>query len=194
MLFLSVIFPLAFIGLVAGNPVVVEDICPGNKVVTSTQFIGKDKNVKMETITCDTPNASDAVEKGALLEAGQSINVCGAACDTHCFQPSGGGPDPNDCHIIADALRFDSQNVGPMFTVATSTTGVCDSNNTLSLSFASCTTFFRNQGNVDLEYCRTDFASLVDFIAPNCQATQNAHGGLCISKETLGWFVQVQHS
>ncbi|KAF9477090.1 hypothetical protein BDN70DRAFT_881581 [Pholiota conissans] len=191
MLFLFLIFPLAFIGLVAGNPVVVEDICPGNKVVTSTQFIGKDKNVKMETITCDTPNASDAVENGALLQARQSLNVCGVACDTHCFPPSGGGPDPNDCHTIVDALRFDSQNVGPVFTVPTFlTTGA---NDTLALSFASCTAFFRNQVNVDLDYCRTDFASVVDVIAPNCQDSQNAHGGLCIAPDSF-WFVQVQHS
>ena len=31
---------------------------------------------------------------------------------TTCFTPSGGGPDPNECHVIADALRFDSQNIG----------------------------------------------------------------------------------
>lgn len=36
---------------------------------------------------------------------------------TICFTPSGGGPDPNDCHIIADALRFQSQNIAPVFTV-----------------------------------------------------------------------------
>ncbi|KAF9484630.1 hypothetical protein BDN70DRAFT_825055 [Pholiota conissans] len=187
MLFLSLVFPLALIGLVTGNPVVVEDICQGNKVVTSTQFIGKDKNVKLETITCDALNASEAAEKGALLQARQSPSVCGATCTTHCFTPSGGGPDPNDCHIIADALRFDSQNIAPVFTV---TTGA---NNTLSLSFASCTTFFLNQATTSLTYCRTDFASLVDFIAPNCQATQNAHGGLCVADDGR-WFVQVQHS
>lgn len=37
---------------------------------------------------------------------------------TDCFTPSGGGPDPNDCHIIADALRFDGQDA-PDFTVPT---------------------------------------------------------------------------
>lgn len=31
---------------------------------------------------------------------------------TNCFTPSGGGPDPNECHVIADALLYDSQNVG----------------------------------------------------------------------------------
>ena len=31
---------------------------------------------------------------------------------TNCFTPSGGGPDPNECTIIADALLYDSQNIG----------------------------------------------------------------------------------
>ncbi|KAF8197547.1 hypothetical protein BJ912DRAFT_953748 [Pholiota molesta] len=191
MLLLSLVFPVSLIALVAGNPVAIEDICQGNKVVTSTQFIGADKNVKAEHITCDALKASQVAEKGALLQARQTTNssdVCGAPCTTDCFTPSGGGPDPNDCHVIADALRFDSQNVSPVFTVTNGT------NNVLSLSFASCTSFFLNQAaNTTLEYCRTDFASLVDFIAPNCQATQNAHGGLCVANDGR-WFVQVQHS
>ncbi len=31
---------------------------------------------------------------------------------TNCFTPSGGGPNPNDCTVIADALLFESQNKG----------------------------------------------------------------------------------
>jgi hypothetical protein len=31
---------------------------------------------------------------------------------TNCFSPSGGGPDPNECNVIADALLYDSQNIG----------------------------------------------------------------------------------
>ncbi|KAF5327628.1 hypothetical protein D9619_004633 [Psilocybe cf. subviscida] len=181
-------FPLLLAAVtlpVFGDPVQVidpESICQGNKVVTSTQFIGKDKNVKMEQITCDALDASQVIDNGAILQARQA-NVCGANCATHCFTPSGGGPDPNDCHIIADALRFDSQNVAPMFTVSTG------ANNILSLSFASCTSFFLNQATTSLNYCRNDFASLIDFIAPNCQATQNAHGGLCVANDGR-WFVQ----
>ncbi len=34
--------------------------------------------------------------------------------NTNCFLPAGGGPDPNECHIIADALRFESENTGMM--------------------------------------------------------------------------------
>ena len=32
-------------------------------------------------------------------------------------------------------------------------------------------------------------AALIDFIAPNCQATQNAHGGICVADDQ-SWFVQ----
>ena len=34
------------------------------------------------------------------------------AVNTFCFTPAGGGPDPNECHVITDALLYDSQNVG----------------------------------------------------------------------------------
>ncbi|KJA26995.1 hypothetical protein HYPSUDRAFT_35511 [Hypholoma sublateritium FD-334 SS-4] len=188
MLFKSLLASFIFAGLSVGNPVIVEDICKGSKIVTSTQFIGVDKNVKLEHITCDVITDEAAIQHGALLQPRQApADVCGDTCTTICFTPSGGGPDPNDCHIIADALRFQSQNIAPVFTVTNGT------NNILSLSFATCTSFFLNQATTPLSYCRTDFASLVDFIAPNCQATQNAHGGLCVATDGR-WFVQVQHS
>jgi hypothetical protein len=56
-----------------------ESICQGNKVITSTQFIGKDKNVKLEHITCDALNSSQVIDDGALLQARQA-SVCGANC------------------------------------------------------------------------------------------------------------------
>ena len=31
--------------------------------------------------------------------------------DTHCFNPAGDGPDPNDCSVISGALRYDSQDI-----------------------------------------------------------------------------------
>ncbi|KAJ7589147.1 hypothetical protein C8J56DRAFT_30803 [Mycena floridula] len=161
-----------------------EAICPGQKV-ESEWFIGEEKTVKAQSVSC--PPESFQVVKRSSLEA-RDTNVCGAPCTTHCFTPSGGGPDPNDCHIIADALRFDSQNIGPIFAVANGT------NNVLSLTFATCTTFFVNQAPTStLDYCRTDFAAVADFVAPNCQATQNAHGGLCLANDQQ-WFVQVNHS
>ncbi|KAF9484631.1 hypothetical protein BDN70DRAFT_872138 [Pholiota conissans] len=184
MLFLPVVLLLS---LVAASPVAPRDLCQGSKTVVSTQYIGQNKDVKLELITCDALSTSKAIENGALLQARQTPNVCGANCATHCFTPSGGGPDPNECHVIANALRFDSQNIGQIFTVSNG------SANILSLTYSSCTTFFLNQASTPLNYCRTDFAALVDWLAPNCQATQNAHGGLCVANDGR-WFVQVQHS
>jgi len=179
-----VLAALSLSGFVAATPVAPESICKGNQVITATQYIGAEKNVKMDYITCDSVNQSD----GALLQSRQAAaNVCGANCTTDCFNPSGGGPDPNDCHVIADALRFDSQNIAPVFQIGTGTSNI------VSLTFSSCTSFFLNQASTPLDYCRTDFASVVDFVAPNCQATQNAHGGLCVANDGR-WFVQVQHS
>ncbi|KAJ7111150.1 hypothetical protein C8R43DRAFT_1139160 [Mycena crocata] len=156
-------------------------VCEG-QITLSETFIGQDKNVKVQYATC--PEYGSKVN---TLESRQVVDVCGNTCDTSCFTPSGGGPDPNDCHIIADALRFNSQNIGALFTVGTGT------NNTVVMQFESCLTFFVNQDNVPIEYCRTDWASLVDFIAPNCQSTQNAHGGKCVATNQQ-WFAQVNHS
>lgn len=41
--------------------------------------------------------------------------------NTFCFTPAG-GPSASDCNVIADALLYDSQNVGVLFNV--SATGV----------------------------------------------------------------------
>ncbi|KAJ6462722.1 hypothetical protein DFH09DRAFT_1165820 [Mycena vulgaris] len=157
------------------------EVCEG-QVTLSEHYIGQDKNVKVQYATC--PEYGSKVE---TLESRQVVDVCGNTCNTSCFTPSGGGPNPNDCHIIADALRFDSQNIGALFTVGTGT------NNTVVMQFASCLSFFVNQDTVPIEYCRTDWASLIDFIAPNCQATQNAHGGLCVATNQQ-WFAQVNHA
>ncbi|PPQ69945.1 hypothetical protein CVT25_001989, partial [Psilocybe cyanescens] len=165
------------------HPFIPERICKGNQVVTSTQYIGADKNVKLDIITCEGIADSETVENGALLQPRQAVSVCGAPCTTFCHTPAGGGPDPNECHVIADALRFESQSIAPVFEIDTG------SNNVVSLTFSSCTSFFLNQATTALNYCRTDFASLIDFLAPNCQATQNAHGGLCVANDGR-WFVQ----
>ncbi|KAJ7143797.1 hypothetical protein C8R44DRAFT_602678, partial [Mycena epipterygia] len=155
--------------------------CQG-QVTLSETYIGQDKNVKVQFATC--PEYGSKVQ---TLESRQApVDVCGNNCMrvTSCFPPSGGGPDPNDCHIIADALRFDSQNIGKSSLLEISST-----NNTVVMQFASCLSFFVNQDTVPIEYCRTDWATLIDFIAPNCQATQNAHGGLCIATNQQ-WFAQ----
>ncbi|KAJ8502977.1 hypothetical protein ONZ45_g11254 [Pleurotus djamor] len=164
----------AFVYSVSAKPIVSENICPGGTVL-STTFIGEHKDVKLEELYCPGLASRD-------LEARQA-NVCGAQCNTNCFTPSGGGPDPNECHVISDALLFASQNTGQIFTVGTGT------NNTLSLSYRSCTTFFRNQDVSPLNYCRTDMAAVIDFVAFNCQAPQNAHGGNCVAADQR-WFIQ----
>ncbi|KAL0959099.1 hypothetical protein HGRIS_014397 [Hohenbuehelia grisea] len=156
--------------------------CPGGTVIAET-YIGKDKNVKVEYIACAS---NKAISKRSDLEARQT-NVCGANCKTNCFAGGTGGPDPNNCHIIADAIRFDSQAKGALFQIPT---GV---NNTIAMTFRDCLTFFVNQDFTNLTYCRLDWADVLDFIAPNCQAQQNAHGGNCVATDQR-WFIQAQHS
>ncbi|KAF7303610.1 hypothetical protein MIND_00590300 [Mycena indigotica] len=160
-------------------------VCDGQVNLDKT-VIGKDNNVQVQFATCP----QDSFVKTALESrqtAPPPVNVCGNTCNTFCFTPSGGGPDPNDCNVIADALLYNSQNIGPLFTVPSGT------NNTVVMQYATCLTFFVNQESVPIEYCRSDWASLVKFIAPNCQATQNAHGGLCLASNQQ-WFAQVNHS
>ncbi|KAF8148078.1 hypothetical protein B0H34DRAFT_778694 [Crassisporium funariophilum] len=183
-----IVSALSLACLVAATPFASESLCIGEEVVTSTSFIGKDNNVKVETISC-TLTEPTAIQNEALLDARQlepGLNVCGTSCTTNCFLPAGGGPDPNDCHVIADALRYASQNPANAFTIGTS------ANNTIAMSFSSCKTFFLNQYTSSLSYCRTDWASVIDWVAPNCQTAQNAHGGNCVANDGK-WFVQVQH-
>lgn len=154
--------------------------CQSPTVVSET-FIGQDKNVKVQTLQCANPLASreDKLEK-------RQTDVCGAECDTNCFTPSGGGPDPNECAVIADAILFDSQAIGDLFTIPAN-------NSVVDLTFRSCNTFFVNQAGIDLQYCRTDWSVLVNFLAQNCQAQQNAQGGNCVASNHQ-WFIQVDHS
>lgn len=90
--------------------------------------------------------------------------------DTNCFIPSGGGPDPNECHVISDALLYNSQNIGlylfilsnepvhsylaigPLFNITTNAA-------VITMQFRSCLSFFVNQAGLDLTYCRTDWVS-----------------------------------
>ncbi|KAJ7807444.1 hypothetical protein B0H14DRAFT_2873134 [Mycena olivaceomarginata] len=178
LLFSKISMSLASVALV---PRRAEVLCEG-EITLSEEYIGQDKNVLVQYSTC--PEYGSNVN---ALDTRQIEDVCGNTCTTSCFTPSGGGPNPNDCHIIADALRFQSQNIGALFTIGTGT------NNTVVIQFASCLSFFVNQDTAPIEYCRTDWANLIDFIAPNCQATQNAHGGLCVATNQQ-WFAQVQHS
>ncbi|KAL0579090.1 hypothetical protein V5O48_002932 [Marasmius crinis-equi] len=172
----------AFVGAISTD----EEICPG-QVVNGETFIGANHDVKVEFVTCSEISPQVHAARALNSRQGTPTNVCGAQCKTNCFTPSGGGPDPNECHIIADALRFDSENTGAIFSIGTGT------NNTIVMTFRSCKTFFVNQDIGPLAYCRTDWADVLDFVAPNCQTVQNAHGGNCVAADQR-WFIQAQHS
>ncbi|TCD66355.1 hypothetical protein EIP91_001460 [Steccherinum ochraceum] len=173
--------PLALSAAVSDN---VLSLCQSPQVVDE-RFIGQDKNVRLQALKC----ANSLIhERETSLEKRQTlpIDVCGNECDTNCFVPAGGGPDPNECHVISDALLFDSQNIGALFNITTNAA-------VITMTFRSCESFFVNQAGVDLQYCRTDWSTVLDFVAFNCQATQNAHGGNCVAADQR-WFIQVQNS
>ncbi|KAI0809002.1 hypothetical protein BC629DRAFT_1590103 [Irpex lacteus] len=154
--------------------------CKGQKTIST--YIGKDKNVHAEVVQCDgIPLSSDV---GILPR--QNNNVCGAQCNTNCFNPSGGGPDPNECHVIADALLYDSQNIGALFDM-----NPAQNTSMITMQYRSCKTFILNQTNGTLTYCRTDWSAVLDWVALNCQSQQNAHGGNCVAADQR-WFIQVQ--
>jgi len=190
----SILVPLVF-GIftkVSATPLAYSldsKVCDG-AVTLATIWIGEGKDVEIKSVFCPNLYQRRNVHWQQVLEPQTAPpplkNVCGANCATNCFQPAGGGPDPNECHVIADALRFDSESIGPMFDIGTG------SNNTVVLKYNSCETFFLNQASGPLTYCRTDWAALIDFVAPNCQAAQNAHGGNCVASDQ-SWFVQVNH-
>lgn len=57
---------------------------------------------------CAVQHVSDDEKSLPKVDLTDTISIG----NTNCFLPAGGGPDPNECHIIADALRFESENTG----------------------------------------------------------------------------------
>ncbi|KAI0353256.1 hypothetical protein OH77DRAFT_643750 [Trametes cingulata] len=143
--------------------------CAEEHVVYET-YIGKDQNT-------------------ASFDKRQSSNVCGAACNTYCWAPAGGGPNTGDCAVIANALLYESQNVGALFNVTPTGTPT----GKITMQYKSCLTYFLNQDFSTLVYCRTEWSKLVNWLATDCDADNNAHGGLCVATDQR-WYVQVQHS
>ncbi|EGO19772.1 hypothetical protein SERLADRAFT_400865 [Serpula lacrymans var. lacrymans S7.9] len=137
------------------------------------------KDVKSSFVSC-----SNSLVPSPQLASNASTNVCGANCTTNCFTPSGGGPDPNDCQVISNALLYETNNSVPTFNATLNTTGVY-------MQYQTCETFFLNQATTNLTYCNQDWAQVVEYVAFNCQATQNAHGGNCVADDQR-WFIQVQ--
>ncbi|KAF7969069.1 hypothetical protein HWV62_28423 [Athelia sp. TMB] len=97
--------------------------CAGQETLV-TEYIGPQKDVLAEYYSCAsaptsfgnttvTPSTTTAAKRASLP------NLCGAPCTTTCYTPAGGGPDPNDCQVIVDALLFKGQNTGPLFTIGT---------------------------------------------------------------------------
>lgn len=180
-----ILLSLVTFSSVKGSP---GTVCPGGQTpkILSEKSIGRNQDVTVQFATCS--QATPVMPRSSLVtRQTNTTNVCGATCTTNCFLPSGGGPDPNECHVIADALLYDSQNIGALFNIGTGT------NNTVIMTYRSCTTFFVNQGAGNLTYCRTDWSAVLDYVAFNCQSTQNAHGGNCVATDQL-WFIQAQHS
>ncbi|KAJ7653067.1 hypothetical protein DFH06DRAFT_1133884 [Mycena polygramma] len=191
----ALLFGLALAKVLPVSPV---EVCEG-QVTLSETYIGKDKNVLVQYVTC--PKFGSKVK----TLVGRQEDVCGAPCTTYCFSPAGGGPVTNDCHIIADALRYNSQNIGKHIPHCINYIELISlqrrssllerqgTNNTVAVKYASCLSFFVNQHASPLEYCNTEWADVIDWVAPNCASAQKAHGGLCLATNQE-WFIQVNHS
>ncbi|EKM55987.1 uncharacterized protein PHACADRAFT_209491 [Phanerochaete carnosa HHB-10118-sp] len=158
-----------------------------NPRALDTTYIGRNNEVLVRQIACDSVPTSQVAR---AIEARQSTNACSEPTTTNCFTPAGGGPDPNDCQVIAGAISFNSQGdvLGDTFMLAPSGSAAV-----VSMSFQSCESFIVNQLGSNLTYCLTDWASTINNLAFNCQATQNAHGGNAVANDQ-SFFIQVQHS
>ncbi|KAI0716127.1 hypothetical protein C8T65DRAFT_694422 [Cerioporus squamosus] len=171
------------------------------ETVVHSGFIGKDNNVKFQASHCDdTPRVSASGQIVSLdkRQSTNTTNVCGAQShtpfvrtgNTFCFSGSSGGPNEDDCKVVADALLFDSQNDGPC---STSPLPGYTATDKITMQYGSCLTYFLNQDSSDLTYCRNDWSSLVTWLAGDCNAANGAHGGLCVANDQR-WYIQVQNS
>ncbi|KAI6041826.1 hypothetical protein EDC04DRAFT_2892726 [Pisolithus marmoratus] len=151
-------------------------LCENAEVLT-THSIGRNEEVQAQVLSCSN-RPSPTVDSVALAAL---TNVCGHTCNTNCFTPAGGGPDPNDCQVIANALLYANQNTGTNFNITVGSP--------IYMQYASCETFFVNQASYNETYCRNDWASVIEYVAFNCQAQQNAHGGNCVASDQT-WFIQ----
>ncbi|CAL1697152.1 unnamed protein product [Somion occarium] len=177
-LFLLALLPAAVLSTAVNSES--PSFCESPTVV-SQSYIGEDKDVKVENIRC----ANDLTARSDVDKRGRSVNVCGTHCNTRCFKPAGGGPNPFDCKVIANLLNKNRKNDN-VFTIPAG-------EGLIKMAYRSCTTYFANQAGVDEQYCLSDWAGHVDSLAFNCQAQQNAHGGKCVADDQR-WYIQVQTS
>ena len=109
-----------------------EFVCE-HATTLATSTAGANGEVEVNYVHCSNAKALRAQSQVLRFEKRQT-DVCGAPCEwipcphvswsssdarigeTNCFPGSvGTGPNPNDCAVIADALLYDSQNVGALF-------------------------------------------------------------------------------
>ncbi|KAH8917769.1 hypothetical protein BT69DRAFT_1338812 [Atractiella rhizophila] len=104
----------------------------------------------------------------------RTTNECGGQCTTFCYTGDAGtGPNTGDCADIGGMI-----SVGVYGSQFTTKAG-----QETSIVKNSCKTFFHNQASdgQDAVYCTADLAAVNNYIANNCAAAQNAHGGICVS-------------
>lgn len=163
--------------LASALPDDITTLCQSPTVVSESS-VGQNSDVNMVAYSCANVVANnssvtsprDLNHESSLVK--RATSVCGATCtsclssclaymwlishsshlagDTHCFNPAGGGPDPNDCKVISDVLRYDSQNTANTFNIPHSAAVV-------RMQYRSCYSFFVNQATTDLQYCRLDW-------------------------------------
>ncbi|KII95396.1 hypothetical protein PLICRDRAFT_212832 [Plicaturopsis crispa FD-325 SS-3] len=175
MLFSHVVMALAAVGIAEAAAVsrsaafVCEDGSPGT-LLSSSVVNGKELTVHFCPLPANrnTTAAARSTEVAAR-DADANYNLVGAPCTTYCYTPAGGGPDPNDCQSLANDYAGDGD-----FTIG--------SGGGLVWSLGSCQVVQWNDmssGDVLYNYNTANWAGVVSYIAWNCQATQNAHGGTC---------------
>jgi len=130
-------------------------------------------------------------------------NVCGMKCETECifsesprdgfgFRHNTGMLEVNDCFVIADTIRFFSENDAKTNTIlGMSVTGSPPNN--VTMVYSTCKSTFLNQGTAPLEYCRTDWAKTIDNMVPFCHGWQRAKSSKCVAEDE-SWSIEVQHS
>ncbi|KAE9382951.1 hypothetical protein BT96DRAFT_930095 [Gymnopus androsaceus JB14] len=197
MKFTSIVLAAASLLLVGATPMKRDkEVCPGQVIVSET-FVGADNNVKLSQVFCPENVANRTLS--ARQSGGPILDVCGDTCNTFCFTPSGGGPDPNDCTVIAEAMLylFVQNEALADFSVGTGSGVIFQlfffALHSLIRSLSRCQTLFVNQDSITESYCYVDWAAIINYVAPNCQSTQNAHGGLCLAADEQ-WFIQLRLS
>ncbi|CCA77278.1 hypothetical protein PIIN_11256 [Serendipita indica DSM 11827] len=126
--------------------------------------------------SCPTARNNCAIRFGNNGFESNAVSKCDAPCTSSCYSGNpGGGPDPNDCEYATGLLFARNPQ---LFTLPTGgynlftwrSCGIGIQNQIVS-SGAPCTQ--------RMQYDHADVANVARYLAWNCQAAQNAHGGRC---------------